>query len=136
MFSFIGSVERIYQRDYVPSIEDIMRCRIPTTGVSEVRFGMKGMMFRFQTLIQNCDIRPAEQHFCSDYYRVVDVGGQRSERRKWIQCFGDVNSIIFVASLSDYDQNLYEDCDSVMHSALRSSLLNFWGLLDTVKTRG
>ena len=33
----------------------------------------------------------------------VDVGGQRSERRKWINCFENITSILFVASLSDYD---------------------------------
>ncbi|KAI1788645.1 guanine nucleotide binding protein, alpha subunit, partial [Ganoderma leucocontextum] len=40
---------------------------------------------------------------------VVDVGGQRSERRKWIHCFQDVTSVVFVVSLSGYDQCLIED---------------------------
>ena len=40
---------------------------------------------------------------------VVDVGGQRSERRKWIHCFQDATSVVFVASLSGYDQCLVED---------------------------
>ncbi len=44
---------------------------------------------------------------------VVDVGGQRSERRKWIQCFDDVNSMIFIASLSEYNQTLEEDDTTV-----------------------
>ena len=38
-----------------------------------------------------------------------DVGGQRNERRKWIHCFDNVDSVVFVASLSEFDQNLYED---------------------------
>ncbi len=37
---------------------------------------------------------------------VCDVGGQRSERRKWIRLFSDVTSILFVAALSEYDQVL------------------------------
>uniref|UniRef100_A0A914VZD8 Uncharacterized protein n=1 Tax=Plectus sambesii TaxID=2011161 RepID=A0A914VZD8_9BILA len=41
--------------------------------------------------------------------RVFDVGGQRSERRKWIHIFDDVNAIIFVCALSEYDQMLMED---------------------------
>jgi len=44
---------------------------------------------------------------------MFDVGGQRSERRKWIQCFDDVNAILFVAALSAYDMCLYEDPEVV-----------------------
>ena len=39
---------------------------------------------------------------------MVDVGGQRSERRKWIHCFENVTSIIFLAVLSEYNQRLFE----------------------------
>ena len=42
-------------------------------------------------------------------FRLVDVGGQRSERRKWIHCFEDVSSIIFIASLAEYNMCLVED---------------------------
>ena len=38
-----------------------------------------------------------------------DVGGQRNERRKWIHCFDNVDCVVFVASLSEFDQTLYED---------------------------
>jgi hypothetical protein len=40
---------------------------------------------------------------------VVDVGGQRSERKKWIHCFDDVKAIVFVVSLAGYNQVLFED---------------------------
>ena len=40
---------------------------------------------------------------------MFDVGGQRSERRKWIQCFDDVRALLFVAALSAYDMTLIED---------------------------
>ena len=43
--------------------------------------------------------------FC---FRMVDVGGQRSERRKWIHCFENVTSIMFLVALSEYDQILAE----------------------------
>jgi len=42
-------------------------------------------------------------------FKVVDVGGQRSERRKWIHCFDCVTSVLFCASLSGYDQTLREE---------------------------
>lgn len=42
-------------------------------------------------------------------YRLFDVGGQRSERKKWIHCFEDVTAIIFCVAMSEYDQVLHED---------------------------
>ena len=39
---------------------------------------------------------------------MVDVGGQRSERRKWIHCFENVTSVMFLAAVSEYDQTLHE----------------------------
>lgn len=44
---------------------------------------------------------------------MVDVGGQRSERRKWIHCFENVTSIIFLIALNEYDQVLYENANEV-----------------------
>ena len=40
---------------------------------------------------------------------MVDVGGQRSERRKWIHCFEDVTAVIFFVAMSEYNQYLLED---------------------------
>ena len=45
--------------------------------------------------------------------RMVDVGGQRSERRKWIHCFENVTSIMFLVALSEYDQVLFEEQNEV-----------------------
>ena len=35
---------------------------------------------------------------------LVDVGGQRSERRKWMHCFQDVTAVLFLVGLSGYSQ--------------------------------
>jgi len=40
---------------------------------------------------------------------MFDVGGQRSERKKWIHCFENVTAIIFLVAISAYDQVLVED---------------------------
>ena len=40
-------------------------------------------------------------------FRMVDVGGQRSERRKWIHCFEGVKAIIFLTAINEYDQVHY-----------------------------
>ena len=42
-------------------------------------------------------------------YQIFDVGGQRSERRKWLHCFDDVKAVLFIAALSEYDMTLTED---------------------------
>ena len=46
-------------------------------------------------------------------YSMFDVGGQRSERKKWIHCFENVTSIIFCVALSEYDQVLLEESSQV-----------------------
>lgn len=58
---------------------------------------------------------------------MVDVGGQRSERRKWIHCFENVTSIIFLAVLSEYDMMLFEtnEVGSKKQMFFRSKIIYF-----------
>ena len=42
---FLNDLERITQRDYIPSFEDILRCRIQTTGVVEMSFQLRVRRF-------------------------------------------------------------------------------------------
>jgi len=39
---------------------------------------------------------------------MIDVGGQRSSRKRWIHCFDGVWAVIFVAALSDYHLTMEE----------------------------
>nr|CAH7748670.1 unnamed protein product [Callosobruchus chinensis]CAH7754063.1 unnamed protein product [Callosobruchus chinensis] len=82
---YLSDLERIRAADYLPTEQDILRARAPTTGIIEYPFDLDSIIFR-----------------------MVDVGGQRSERRKWIHCFENVTSIIFLVALSEYDQILFE----------------------------
>lgn len=86
---FFPSLDRLFDPAYQPTEQDIIRCRARTIGITETSFRL-----RDQDL------------------RMVDVGGQKSERRKWIHCFQDVTSILFLVSLSGYDQCLVEDKDA------------------------
>lgn len=53
-------------------------------------------------------------------FRLVDVGGQRSERKKWMHCFQDVTAVIFCVAMSEYDLKLYEDdTTNRMHESLK-----------------
>ncbi|KAJ8338820.1 hypothetical protein SKAU_G00356060 [Synaphobranchus kaupii] len=83
---YLNDLERISASEYIPTVEDILRSRDMTTGIVENKFTFKELTFK-----------------------MVDVGGQRSERKKWIHCFEGVTAIIFCVELSGYDLKLYED---------------------------
>ena len=51
------------------------------------------------------------------------MGGQRSERKKWIHCFEGVNAIIFLAAVSEFDQVLMEDGLTVIFSNFKIELV-------------
>ena len=57
---------------------------------------------------------------------MFDVGGQRSERKKWIHCFEGVTAIIFCVALSDYDLVLAEDEEMVRKSLFHTVLSVFY----------
>jgi hypothetical protein len=57
---------------------------------------------------------------------MVDVGGQRSERKKWIHCFEGVTAIVFCVALSAYDLVLAEDEEMVNKSYSRCSTFEFF----------
>lgn len=82
---YMNNLDRIGDPAYVPTEQDVLRVRVPTTGIIEYIFDVEKVVFR-----------------------MVDVGGQRSERKKWIHCFENVTSIMFLAALSEYDQVLLE----------------------------
>ncbi|KAJ2161946.1 guanine nucleotide-binding protein subunit alpha [Coemansia sp. RSA 552] len=83
---YFDSIGRICQEGYLPTDQDVLRSRVKTTGINET-------IFRVGELT----------------YRMLDVGGQRSERKKWIHCFENVTAILFLVAISEYDQVLIED---------------------------
>lgn len=83
---YFGKIHELAKSDYLPSEQDILRSRAKTTGIIETEFTVKEVTFR-----------------------MVDVGGQRSERKKWMHCFQDVTAVIFCVAMSEYDLKLYED---------------------------
>lgn len=44
---------------------------------------------------------------------MFDVGGQRSERKKWIHVFDNVQVVLFLVAISGYDHVLIEDQNGV-----------------------
>jgi len=93
---FFERIEELGKPEYIPSYQDILRCRARTTGIVETSFRVGPNTFR-----------------------MLDVGGQRNERKKWFHCFEHVTAVIFVAAINEYDQSLYEDgVTNRMHEAL------------------
>ena len=45
---------------------------------------------------------------------MMDVGGQRSERKKWLNCFDGIQAVIFVVAMSEYDQVRYKPSHGVV----------------------
>lgn len=64
--------------------------------------------------------------------RMFDVGGQRSERKKWIHCFEGVTAIIFCVALSAYDLVLAEDEEMVRGPETHlppPTIVTFWAFI-------
>lgn len=82
---YLQDVARIASASYCPTNRDILLARARTTHVTIERYNIQGIDFEF-----------------------YDVGGQRALRHKWLDCFNNVDAVIFVAALSGYDQTLTE----------------------------
>ena len=73
----MSSMDRIFAEDYEPNDQDILRTRVKTTGVVRIEFD-----------------------FHATKFEMLDVGGQRSERKKWIHCFDNVTCVLFIVSIA------------------------------------
>lgn len=83
---FFSRVKELAMSSYVPTYNDVLRCRDRTTGILSQRLSVNGSEFE-----------------------VFDVGGQRAERKKWINCFQNVKTVLFVVAISEFDQVCFED---------------------------
>ena len=124
--SYFDAIDRIGQPDYLPTDQDVLRSRVKTTGITETTFIIGDLT-----------------------YRMFDVGGQRSERKKWIHCFENVTTILFLVAISEYDQLLFEDetvnrmqealtlFDSICNSRwfVKTSIILFLNKIDRFKEK-
>jgi len=83
---YVKNAHRFAKKDYTPTQDDVIRAKLKTTGISELSFSVENIEFT-----------------------MVDVGGQRSERRKWLNCFTEVSAVIFLVAMNEYDMVLEED---------------------------
>ena len=125
-FSYFEAIDRIRDPNYLPTDQDVLRSRVKTTGIIETTF-----------------------HIGDLIYKMFDVGGQRSERKKWMHCFENVTSIVFMVAISEYDQVLVEDesvnrmqealtlFDSICNSRwfIKTSIILFLNKIDLFKNK-
>jgi len=83
---YFENAERFGSKDFKPTKDDMLKARRKTTGIVETQFSVGSTQFT-----------------------MVDVGGQRSERKKWLHCFGSVSSVIFLTAINEFDMVLEED---------------------------
>jgi GTPase SAR1 family protein len=83
---FFDKIDQVAEPGYIPSEQDLLHARIRTTGIIENDFIIE-----------------------KNRFKMIDVGGQRNERKKWIHCFEGVTAVLFVVDISAYDRVLYED---------------------------
>ena len=96
---------RICTVTYVPTQQDILHARSQTIMVEEEMFEFRNTKFR-----------------------IIDVGGQRNERKKWLPLFEKVTAFMFFASLAEYDMMLAEaKNDNRMRESLQlfSAIANY-----------
>lgn len=90
-------LEAVLEPDYCPTVTDVLQLRSVTTTISEVQFDFEDVCFR-----------------------LVDVGGQRNERRKWIHCFAEVTAMLFLCAVHEFDLVLAENGSvNRMHESLQ-----------------
>jgi len=86
IFLFKSAV-RIASENYSPTDEDKMWARTKTTGIEKVTIELLNAL----------------------KVTIFDIGGQRSERKKWPKIFNNVGLIVFMVALNEYDMVLEED---------------------------
>jgi len=68
---FLNDLERVTSLKYMPSEDDVLKARLKTVGVSEYKFEMEVTAGRDS----------------GTEWRIVDVGGSRSQRPTWVPFF-------------------------------------------------
>jgi len=83
---FWKTAKAIGSRDFEPTKDDIIQAKIRTIGIQETHFVFDKISFL-----------------------IVDVGGQRSERRKWLHCFNNITAVVFLTACDEYDGKVLEE---------------------------
>ncbi|KAH9398310.1 hypothetical protein TYRP_018957 [Tyrophagus putrescentiae] len=91
---FLDKIDEIREPSFSPTDQDILHSRRRTSEIQRIEFEVK-----------------VPRQYGGGYqpFWMFDVGGQRGERRKWIQVFDGITAILFVIDSSGFDCKLRED---------------------------
>lgn len=109
---FLSDLGRFFVPNYTPTEQDILRCRVCTTGIAECVLPLAINSYAGRSLAYGDKSTKGED---TDEALFVDVGGRTSERKKWERLFGcqDITAVVFMVNLAGYDQWLVEDRQKV-----------------------
>ncbi len=85
---FLDNIVSWSDETYLPTQQEALLSRTKTTGIIKYDLNVEGRQLQ-----------------------IYDVGGQKSERKKWQDALEGVSVVFYIVSLSDFDQNTYEDAD-------------------------
>lgn len=76
----MANLDRLLDKNYLPTLEDALRVSTHTIGCVQHSLRIDGIT-----------------------YEIVDVGGIRAERKKWIHVFPNTDIVLFLVALDKYD---------------------------------
>ncbi|XP_074600494.1 guanine nucleotide-binding protein G(s) subunit alpha-like [Brevipalpus obovatus] len=91
---FFDKIDEISSDNYLPSDQDILHCRRRTMDLQRIEFEVKV---------------PTKYGGGNQVFWMFDVGGQRGERRKWIQVFDGITAVLFIVASSGFDLKIREE---------------------------
>ena len=123
---FLDAIDRVADNEYEPSWEDYLRIQTRSTGFSSTTIETNPWLSKVCKCIHSiyvyislylliCKLKSKNKKFDNEKIEIVDVGGTRSERKKWLKVSRDgydLCAVIFVVAIGDYDLTLFEDNSS------------------------
>jgi len=115
---YLNNLQTFVADDFVPTDEDVLKARTLTMGIKTVEFSDKvdpAYLMSYMPLEQATSLitQQEDRVFAELKWMLIDVGGQRNERRKWLHCLDDVLCLMWTVGLVEYQQVLYEEPDRV-----------------------
>ncbi|ETO16931.1 guanine nucleotide-binding protein alpha-16 subunit, partial [Reticulomyxa filosa] len=99
---FLDRIKEIADPNYIPTFNDYVLCFF--------FFLKKKKKEKKKSTCYSEEVFFTKTHDTEVRFQFIDVGGQRSERRKWMKFVKEeLDCVVFVIGMSDYDLKCFED---------------------------